>query len=72
MFVGGRLLGDRLNFIYKDLVPADEVVATLVPLFVYFKSDRQTAETFGDFCRRKGAEDLRAWTEQYAAQTAAV
>ena len=42
VFVGGRLLGDRLNFIYKDLVPADEVVSTLVPLFVYFKHDRQT------------------------------
>ena len=26
VFVGGRLLGDRLNFIYKDMVPAAEVV----------------------------------------------
>ena len=31
VFVGGRLLGDRLNFIYKDMVPTDEVVPTLVP-----------------------------------------
>jgi sulfite reductase (ferredoxin) len=69
MFVGGRLLGDRMNFIYKDLVPAEEVVPTLVPLFVYFKSARQEGETFGDFCNRKGADDLRAWADQYAAQT---
>ena len=40
IFLGGRLLGDRLNFIYKDLVPADEVVPTLVPAASYFKQDR--------------------------------
>jgi sulfite reductase (ferredoxin) len=70
VFVGGRLLGDRLNFIYKDLVPADEVVFTLLPLFVYFKHDRSEGETFGDFCHRKGADDLRAWAERFAAETA--
>lgn len=70
MFVGGRLLGDRMNFIYKDLVPAEEVVPTLVPLFVYFKSARQEGETFGDFCNRKGADDLRAWADQYTGQMA--
>jgi sulfite reductase (ferredoxin) len=70
ILVGGRLLGDRLNFIYRDLIAAEDVVPTLVPLFVYFKSDRQDGETFGDFCHRKGAADLVAWTDQYAAQTA--
>lgn len=58
VLVGGQLLGKRLNFIYKDLVPENEVVATLTPLFAYFKQDRQGSETFGDFCARKGAEDL--------------
>jgi sulfite reductase (ferredoxin) len=72
VFVGGRLLGDRLNFIYKDLVPADEVVSTLLPLFVYFKHDRTGGETFGDFCHRKGVDDLRAWAEQYTAETTIV
>lgn len=72
VFVGGRLLGDRLNFIYKDLVPAEEVVSTLVPLFIHFKNYRHEGETFGDFCHRLGADALRAWTDQYAAQTAAV
>ena len=60
VFVGGRLLGDRLNFIYKDMVPAEEVVSTLVPLFAYFKQDRQPGETFGDFCHRKGVAELAA------------
>ena len=63
MLVGGRTLGDRLNFLYKDLVPAEEVVPTLVTLFKYFKQDRSERETFGDFCHRKGADDLLAWAE---------
>ncbi len=71
VLVGGRKLGDRLNFIYKDLVPAEEVSSTLVPLLVYFKSERAPGETFGDFCHRKGLEDLTSWTEQYATTTAA-
>ncbi len=60
VFVGGRLLGNRLNFIYKDLVPLDEIVPTLVPLLTYFKQDRLAGESFGDFCHRKGLEDLTA------------
>ena len=70
VFVGGRLLGDRLNFIYKDLVPGEELVATLVPLLVYFKQERLPGETLGDFCHRKGADDLLAWTQQYASVAA--
>lgn len=67
VYVGGRLLGNRLNFVYKDLVPEQLVVPTLVPLFVYFKQDRLPDETFGDFCARKGADDLLAWTTTYEA-----
>ncbi|HEV3137840.1 MAG TPA: NADPH-dependent assimilatory sulfite reductase hemoprotein subunit [Pirellulales bacterium] len=67
IFVGGRLLGDRLNFIFKDMVPAADIVPSIVPVFVYFKQAREQGETLGDFCHRKGAEDLLAWTEQYAA-----
>ena len=66
ILIGGRRLGDRLNWIYKDLVPAAEVVATLIPLFRYFKQDHKKGETFGDFCERKGLDALRAWSEQEA------
>lgn len=69
VFVGGRLLGDRLNFIYKDMVPAADVVPTLVPLFAHFKQARENGETLGDFFHRKGAAELLAWTEQNAAQS---
>ena len=68
LFLGGRLLGDRLNTIYKDMVPAEEVIPTLVPIFTYFKQEREEGETFGDFCHRKGMEDLAAWSEAYTTQ----
>ncbi|HND51360.1 MAG TPA: NADPH-dependent assimilatory sulfite reductase hemoprotein subunit [Pirellulaceae bacterium] len=65
VLVGGRLLGNRLNFIYKDLVAEEDVAATLRPLFAYFKQDRLEGETLGDFCHRKGAEDLAAWAASF-------
>jgi sulfite reductase (ferredoxin) len=60
IFLGGRLYGDRLNFLYKDLVPTQEVVPTLVPVLRYFKETRQNGESFGDFCWRVGKNDLVA------------
>jgi sulfite reductase (ferredoxin) len=70
VLLGGRLLGDRLNFIYKDLVPHDEVVQTLVPVFTYYKQAREPGETFGDFCHRKGGEDLAVWSAKYVSRLA--
>ncbi|MCA9236332.1 MAG: NADPH-dependent assimilatory sulfite reductase hemoprotein subunit [Planctomycetales bacterium] len=60
IFLGGRREGDRLNFVYKDLVPEEEVVATLASVLTYFRDDRQPGESFGDFCHRKGQDDLLA------------
>ena len=58
ILLGGRVLGDRLNFIYDDLVPTDEVVPRLVPALKFFKESRQNGESFGDFCHRLGVEEL--------------
>ncbi len=66
--VGGNLLGTRMNFVYKDLVPQTEIVRKLVPLFAYFKTDRQVGETFGDFCNRKGKEDLERFADEHQKQ----
>lgn len=66
VLLGGRLLGNRLNTMYKDQVPEEELVQTLVPVLSYFKHDRQPDESFGDFCHRKGNADLAAWAEQFA------
>jgi sulfite reductase (ferredoxin) len=62
LFLGGNLLGSRLSFLYKDLVPVNDLVPTLVPVFAQFKSQRQPGESFGDFCTRKGKTEL----EQFA------
>ncbi|WP_422929448.1 NADPH-dependent assimilatory sulfite reductase hemoprotein subunit [Singulisphaera sp. PoT] len=58
IFLGGRTTGDRLNVEFKDYVPFEKVVEELVPVFSRFKSERQEAETFGDFCHRLGVEEL--------------
>jgi sulfite reductase (ferredoxin) len=68
LLLGGRLLGNRLNFIYKDLVPEREITTELTPIFAYFKHDRQPGETLGDFCHRRGRDDLMAWSDEYRAQ----
>ena len=61
LYLGGRLLGNRLAFLHRDMVPAEEVVPSLVAIFEYFKETRQEGETFGDFCHRKGNDDLLAY-----------
>lgn len=58
IYFGGRRLGNRLGAVYRDAVPLEQIVATLSPVLAYFKRARQPGETFGDFCHRKGCEDL--------------
>lgn len=65
VFLGGQLLGKRLGSIYKDLIPLEDIVDTLMPVFVAFKQHRSDGETFGDFCHRVGNEQLTAWSEEY-------
>lgn len=62
LFLGGDALGTRLNYIYKDQVPLEEITKELAPLFTYFKEGRENGESFGDFCAKKGKEDLLAYT----------
>ena len=52
VFVGGNLLGTRLNFELRDLVPLREIGPLLSSLLRYFKDNRQPTEPFGDFCQR--------------------
>jgi sulfite reductase (ferredoxin) len=58
ILLGGRRQGDRLNFIYQDLVPTAEVIPRIAPVLRYFKESREPGEAFGDFCHRKGKDDL--------------
>jgi sulfite reductase (ferredoxin) len=60
LFVGGNLVGSRLNFLLKDLVPLPHIVPTLVPLLEHYRAHRQPGEAFGDFCHRLGVEQVQA------------
>jgi sulfite reductase (ferredoxin) len=71
VFLGGRLLGNRLSFIYKDMVPEEDVVTSLTTAFAYFKQAREPGESFGDFCHRKGKDDLLAYDAQASGQLTA-
>lgn len=58
LFLGGSTLGHRLNWIYKDMVPADDVAAELAKVFAQFKEGRHPGESLGDYCDRVGKEAL--------------
>jgi sulfite reductase (ferredoxin) len=60
IFVGGRLRGDRLNFMLCDLVPMGQIIPTLEPLLNHFKSHRLQPESFGEFCHRLGLPTLQS------------
>jgi sulfite reductase (ferredoxin) len=69
IYVGGNATGTRLGFIYKDLIPFDEIMPALAPLLTWYKAERQNGESFGDFCHRLGHEALSAHAERTAVQT---
>lgn len=58
LFTGGALLGTRLAYVYKDLVPHATLVDEIVSVFSAFKVNRQANETLGDFCARVGRDQL--------------
>ncbi|MCR9200459.1 MAG: NADPH-dependent assimilatory sulfite reductase hemoprotein subunit [Planctomycetaceae bacterium] len=60
VFLGGNPEGTRLCYIYKDLVPGEEIASTLSPVLGVYKAEREEGESFGDFCHRIGLEDLQA------------
>ncbi len=58
LYAGGGWLGNRLAYIYKDMVPDDVVVDELVAIFAAFKAHREEGESLGTFCTRVGKDDL--------------
>lgn len=63
LFAGGGWLGNRLAYVYKDLVPDDVVVDEIIGIFAAFKANRAGDESLGDFCTRVGQEDLQVMVE---------
>jgi sulfite reductase (ferredoxin) len=70
MFLGGNAWGTRLAFNYRDVLPKEEIVKTLTPLFAYYKTSRTSGESFGDFCFRTGKEELDRYAEDWTKQNA--
>ena len=58
LYVGGGWLGNRLAYIYKDLVPDNVVVDEMIGIFAAFKANRLDGESLGEFCTRVGKDDL--------------
>jgi sulfite reductase (ferredoxin) len=67
VFLGGRLLGDRLNEHYKDVVPFEDLAREITAVLACFKTERQANETLGDFCHRKGIDGVRTWADAWLA-----
>ena len=67
VYVGGRLLGDRLNFVLRDLVPLSEIVPLLVPILEAYRNERLAGEGFGEFCYRLGPKRLQGLLPQKVA-----
>jgi sulfite reductase (ferredoxin) len=59
LFVGGNLVGSRLGYLLKDLVPLNEIVPVLQPLLTRYREERTKGEAFGDYCQRLGEEKAR-------------
>jgi sulfite reductase (ferredoxin) len=59
IFVGGDWGNTRLNTLYAPSVRTEQIVATLRPLFILWRDERELKETFGDFCHRIGIEELK-------------
>lgn len=52
IYIGGDALGRRLNRLYRDLVPIDQVIDVLRPLLIRFQRERDRGEPLGAFLWR--------------------
>ena len=59
VYVGGSLIGDRLNFIYAEKVLEKDLPESVFSLLDLYKKQGEEGEGFGDFCHRLGLEGLR-------------
>ena len=60
LYVGGNLVGSRLSWVLKDLVPMAQIVPTLCRVLQDFKQHREGDEAFGDYCERRGPAHVQA------------
>ena len=74
LYLGGRVDGTRLAFLYEDMVPLGKIAEVVSPALAYFKQagrdvGQPGGETFGDFCARVGKEDLKRYAQELAGES---
>jgi sulfite reductase (ferredoxin) len=65
IWLGGSPNQTRLARPFIERMKVDTLETTLEPLFVQFRDQRRSRESFGDFCDRLGFEALRQFADQY-------
>jgi sulfite reductase (ferredoxin) len=63
VFVGGNVLGTRLNFLLQDLVPKEDITTLLTRVLRIYRADRRAGEGLGDFCHRLGQAEIQRRAE---------
>jgi sulfite reductase (ferredoxin) len=58
--LGGEPVGVRLNALFAENVPRDELIGVLRPVLAAYRDERRAGERFGDWCHRVGVAALRA------------
>jgi sulfite reductase (ferredoxin) len=69
VWLGGSPNQTRLAKPYVDRMSFHDLESFLEPIFAYFKQDRQSGESFGDFCDRVGFDAIRDFTVTYESPT---
>jgi sulfite reductase (NADPH) hemoprotein beta-component len=54
LHLGGSVLGNRLNSLYRENKDVNQILAELELVLARFKSEREASERFGDFVHRVG------------------
>jgi sulfite reductase (ferredoxin) len=65
IWLGGSPNQTRLARPFIERMKVDTLETTLEPLFVQFRDQRRSRESFGDFCDRLGFKALRQFADQY-------
>ncbi|WP_008312533.1 sulfite reductase, ferredoxin dependent [Leptolyngbya sp. PCC 6406] len=65
IWLGGSPNQTRLARAYVERLPEKDLETFLEPLLVYFRDQRWSGESFGDFCDRVGFDALRQFSETY-------
>jgi sulfite reductase (ferredoxin) len=65
IWLGGTPDQTKLAQVYEEKLPIKDLETFFEPIFLYFKQNKQSGESFGQFCDRVGFESLREFSASY-------